>query len=99
MVILKGQNKITDFFMSLAWACPFNIFDCPKIRSRQMTFGHISDLPMGFNTILYVDDSTLITTPDISDTSIRNFNVNINFELSKINNWLKLNRLSINVSK
>ena len=24
MVILKGQNKITDFLMILAWACPFN---------------------------------------------------------------------------
>ena len=25
MVILKSQNKITDFFMILAWACPFNV--------------------------------------------------------------------------
>ena len=24
MVILKSQNKITDIFMILAWACPFN---------------------------------------------------------------------------
>ena len=24
MVILKTQNKITDFFMILAWASPFN---------------------------------------------------------------------------
>ena len=24
MVILRSQNKITDFFMILAWACPFN---------------------------------------------------------------------------
>ena len=22
MVILRSQNKITDFFMILAWACP-----------------------------------------------------------------------------
>ena len=26
MVILKSQNKITDFFMILAWASPFNRF-------------------------------------------------------------------------
>ena len=25
MVILISQNKITDFFMILAWACPFNM--------------------------------------------------------------------------
>ena len=24
MVILRSQNKITDFLMILAWACPFN---------------------------------------------------------------------------
>ena len=32
MVILKIQNKITDFFMILAWACPFN-FVTSIIRS------------------------------------------------------------------
>ena len=26
MVILRSQNKITDFLMILAWASPFNIF-------------------------------------------------------------------------
>ena len=25
MVILRSQNKIIDFFMILAWDCPFNI--------------------------------------------------------------------------
>ena len=25
MVILRSQNKITDFFMILAWASPFNV--------------------------------------------------------------------------
>ena len=24
MVMLRSQNKISDFFMILAWACPFN---------------------------------------------------------------------------
>ena len=28
MVILKGQNKITDFFMILAWASPFKQLPC-----------------------------------------------------------------------
>ena len=27
MVILRSQNKITDFFMILAWASPFNTTD------------------------------------------------------------------------
>ena len=34
MVILKTRNKITDFFMILAWASPFNIvkmFDANRI--------------------------------------------------------------------
>ena len=52
----------------------------------------ISNASNFFKAILYADDSTLITTLDTSD-------VNINYELSKISNWLKLNMLSINVSK
>ena len=27
MVILRTRNKITDFFMILAWASPFNVMD------------------------------------------------------------------------
>ena len=26
MVILRSQNKITDFLMILAWDCPFNLY-------------------------------------------------------------------------
>ena len=33
MVILKSQNKITDFFMILAWASPFNIIYVPTSSS------------------------------------------------------------------
>ena len=57
----------------------------------------ISNASTFFKVILYADDSTLITTLDMSDIS--SFNVNINYELSKISNWLNLNMLSINVSK
>ena len=37
MVILRSQNKITDFFMILAWASPFNLtisclYLCVKIK-------------------------------------------------------------------
>ena len=28
MVILRPRNKITDFFMILAWASPFKFVDC-----------------------------------------------------------------------
>ena len=57
----------------------------------------ISNASSFFKAILHADDSTLITTLDMSDIS--SFNVNINYELSKISNWLNLNMLSINVSK
>ena len=29
MVILRSQNKITDFFMILAWTSPFNLRRLP----------------------------------------------------------------------
>ena len=57
----------------------------------------ISNASTFFKAMLYADDSTLITALDISDIS--SFNVIINYELSKISNWLNLNMLSINVSK
>ena len=28
MVILRNRNKITDFFMILAWAGPFKLIEC-----------------------------------------------------------------------
>ena len=31
MVILEIQNKITDFFMILAWASPFNVDTVPPL--------------------------------------------------------------------
>ena len=31
MVILRTQNKITDFLMILAWASPFKIFQIKQI--------------------------------------------------------------------
>ena len=35
MVILRGQNKITDFFMILSWASPFNTYSAGIDFSRQ----------------------------------------------------------------
>ena len=31
MVILKTQNKITDFLMILAWASPFKIINTERV--------------------------------------------------------------------
>ena len=37
MVILISQNKITDFFMTLAWACPFEVVVHYVERARLIT--------------------------------------------------------------
>ena len=54
-----------------------------------------------FDFILYADDTSLTTTIElvIRDGNIRTLEVGINSELDKINEWLKLNKLSLNVSK
>ena len=36
MVILISQNKITDFLMILAWACPFNMILIPVCDNMYM---------------------------------------------------------------
>ena len=46
---------------------------------------------------MYVDDTTLYF--NLEDTESVNMNDNINIRLEKINVWLKLNKLSVNVSK
>ena len=45
--------------------------------------------------LIYADDTTLSTTIDSS----KNITSEINNELSKINEWLKINKLSLNKSK
>ena len=53
-----------------------------------------------FKFIMYADDTTLFAT--LSSTSTRevsNFENCINIELSNVNDWLKVNKLSLNASK
>ena len=49
---------------------------------------------------MYADDTTLSSTIDsFSEDSNKNITSEINNELSKINEWLKINKLSLNKSK
>ena len=40
MVILRSQNKITDFFMILAWASPFNFRSDNALHSARKVSDH-----------------------------------------------------------
>ena len=57
----------------------------------------INDLPLAssFKTTLFADDAML----SISSTSTTNLKLKINLELSKVENWLRHNKLSLNLSK
>ena len=58
---------------------------------------YMNDVPNSsnfFKYILYADDSTLFTTINASNVSL-----NINIELSKVYEWLAINKLSLNVEK
>ena len=50
---------------------------------------------------MYADDTTLFSTFQSFKTSTKEVNVDtlINNELAKISEWLKINKLSLNVSK
>ena len=54
-----------------------------------------------FNLIMYADDTTLTSTISTFSDNINNDNVetSLHAELLKINEWLQINKLSINVSK
>ena len=65
---------------------------------------YMNDIPQSssvFNFILYADDTSLksfidIKVPNLTKTEISN---SINHELSKVNDWLAVNMLSLNVTK
>ena len=60
----------------------------------------ISQLSSMFKMIIYADDTTLQSTLNSFniDPTV-NIDNNINHELSKVNEWLKANKLSLNINK
>ena len=54
-----------------------------------------------FNCIMYADDTTLTSTISTFSDTTNNDNVeaSLNAELLKINEWLQINKLSLNISK
>ena len=61
---------------------------------------NINDLPKScpnLNCIMYVDDTTLYSSLENFDSN--NIEREINYELEKVNLWLKANKLSLNVKK
>ncbi len=62
---------------------------------------HINDIAQAsdlFNFIIYADDTTISTILEVIVSKSNSLNVNhaINTALSNINDWLKLNKLSLN---
>ena len=51
-----------------------------------------------FKFIVYADDTTLLTTANVFDKQIE-LSLSINNELAKVNDWLRVNKLSLNVNK
>ena len=64
---------------------------------------YIKDFPLSskrVHFIMYDDDTTLSSTTDsFNEDSNKNITSEINNELSKINEWRKINKLSLNKSK
>ncbi len=54
-----------------------------------------------FDFIIYADDTTLSTIIEIVVRSTTDLTINeiLNNELSLVNNWLKVNKLSLNIKK
>ena len=58
----------------------------------------ISEASKLFNFIIYADDTALNSTLNVFKFD-EQFSENINIKLSKINNWLRTNKLSLNARK
>ena len=76
----------------------------PGTGSSPKTAGSQSDLAMAsdkFTPIMYADDTTLLSTlDDFNGNQITNPNsIQINAELTKVMDWLTVNKLSLNIKK
>ena len=75
-----------------------------SILGRLFFLIYINDLAMAsdkFTPIMYADDATLLSTLDDSNgNEITNPNaIQINAELTKVMDWLTVNKLSLNIKK
>ena len=53
-----------------------------------------------FYPIVYADDTTLYTSVSSSlNLSLNNIKETLNMELNNVNNWIKANKLTININK
>ena len=60
----------------------------------------LNNFSSSFKTIMYADDTTLVgNLCNFDNKNGNDSNTNINIELVLLNDWLKLNKLSINEKK
>ena len=62
---------------------------------------YINDLPKScktFKYVMYADDTTLFTTIQSLNSCTKDIEQHLNTELNKVNEWLKINKLSLNIS-
>ena len=69
---------------------PFLVY-CSSVKED------INDLITALNYLRYADDTTIYF--NLEDFDFRNTEKHINAEVEKVNTWLKLNKLSLNVQK
>ena len=61
---------------------------------------YINDFPLSSNFvkfIMYADDTTLYSQLDNAEIANHDIELKINNELSNINDWLKINKLALNI--
>ena len=63
---------------------------------------YINDFPLSsnfFKFIMYADDTTLYSQFDNARIANHDIELEINNELTNINDWLKINKLALNIKK
>ena len=101
---LKNRKQYVIYNDSISETLP-NTTGVPQgsILGPLLFLIYINDLPNScetFKYIMYADETTLFTTIQLSNTCpTKDIEYNLNSDLNKINEWLKINKLSLNVKK
>ena len=101
---LKNRKQYVIYNDSISETLPITIgVPHGSILGLLLFLIYINDLPNScetFKYIMYADDTTLFTIIQLSNTCpTKDIEYHLNSDLNKINEWLKINTLSLNVKK
>ena len=99
---LANREKFVELNDTASKTLPITGVPHGSILGPLLFLIYINDFPLSSNSfkfIMYTDDTTLYSQFDNARIANHDIELEINNELTNINDWLKINKLTINIKK